>query len=66
MNNLHRELAPISTAAWEDLEEEARRGAPSAATWRAGESSMSRSVRVSNCRPWGLGTSNPSIRRCPG
>ncbi|MGW1884933.1 family 1 encapsulin nanocompartment shell protein [Streptomyces sp. NPDC001970] len=25
MNNLHRELAPISTAAWADLEEEARR-----------------------------------------
>lgn len=25
MNNLHRELAPISSAAWEDLEEEARR-----------------------------------------
>ncbi|MFE7772696.1 family 1 encapsulin nanocompartment shell protein [Streptomyces sp. NPDC057445] len=25
MNNLHRELAPISSAAWDDLEEEARR-----------------------------------------
>ena len=25
MNNLHRELAPISTAAWADIEEEARR-----------------------------------------
>jgi uncharacterized linocin/CFP29 family protein len=25
MNNLHRELAPISAAAWDDLEEEARR-----------------------------------------
>ncbi|MFE0628350.1 family 1 encapsulin nanocompartment shell protein [Streptomyces sp. NPDC058864] len=25
MNNLHRELAPISEAAWDDLEEEARR-----------------------------------------
>jgi len=25
MNNLHRELAPISSAAWADLEEEARR-----------------------------------------
>src|SRR5262245_66496789 len=25
MNNLHRELAPISTAAWADLEAEARR-----------------------------------------
>ncbi|MER6874874.1 encapsulin, partial [Amycolatopsis sp. NPDC000673] len=25
MNNLHRELAPISAAAWADLEEEAKR-----------------------------------------
>ncbi|MBO0824878.1 MAG: encapsulin, partial [Actinobacteria bacterium] len=25
MNNLHRELAPISAAAWADLENEARR-----------------------------------------
>ncbi len=25
MNNLHRELAPVSDAAWADLEEEARR-----------------------------------------
>ena len=25
MNNLHRELAPISAAAWADIEEEARR-----------------------------------------
>ena len=25
MNNLHRELAPISDAAWADIEEEARR-----------------------------------------
>ena len=25
MNNLHRELAPISDAAWADLEAEARR-----------------------------------------
>ena len=25
MNNLHRELAPISSAAWADLEAEARR-----------------------------------------
>ncbi|MEV1172739.1 encapsulin, partial [Nonomuraea sp. NPDC049784] len=25
MNNLYRELAPISAAAWADLEEEARR-----------------------------------------
>ena len=25
MNNLHRELAPISSAAWSEIEEEARR-----------------------------------------
>ena len=25
MNNLHRELAPISDAAWADIEDEARR-----------------------------------------
>ena len=25
MNNLHRELAPISAAAWTDIEDEARR-----------------------------------------
>ena len=32
MNNLYRELAPISDAAWADIEEEARRTLSS--TWR--------------------------------
>ena len=33
MNNLHRELAPISDAAWADIEQEARRTFSS--TWPA-------------------------------
>ena len=37
MNNLHRELAPISAAAWADIEEEAKR--TFAATWPAAASS---------------------------
>ena len=35
MNNLHRELAPISDAAWADIEEEGGNSHPSLPCWTA-------------------------------
>jgi len=62
MNNLHRELAPISDAAWADLEEETSR---TLKRYLAGRRVVDvRGPGALACPPWAPATCKPS--RAPG